>query len=379
MEPPGSYHPGREWRKRDPHRHARQPAGALAGAARCATRSCGGARLRRRCVRDHADPHVAATASRTGRCARRAARGCSPRRSRRRCSPARSTSPCIRPRTWRRSCRPGLDDRRLPRARGSARRADRARRRGSRRAAARRAHRHGLAPPRGAHPPRAAGRRRSRSCAATCRRGWSASRRAISTRRCSPRPACGGSGLESAHDRAICRSMLFRRPAGKGRWRSSAGPTTTRIARAARGDRSSRRPALAVACERAFLAALDGSCRTPIAGYARVDGDRLRFDGIVLSPDGREAYEARGSGSATMPPRSARRRGEDIRRRAPEELPRCRRHRLMRLIVTRPEPDASRTAQALPRSATSRSCRRCSTSWLTRPPRCRSATSRPCW
>lgn len=27
---------------------------------------------------------------------------------------------------------------------------------------------------------------------------------------------------------------------------------------------------LAVVCERAFLAALDGSCRTPIAGWARV-------------------------------------------------------------------------------------------------------------
>lgn len=29
---------------------------------------------------------------------------------------------------------------------------------------------------------------------------------------------------------------------------------------------------LAVVCERAFLAALDGSCRTPIAGWARVSG-----------------------------------------------------------------------------------------------------------
>lgn len=28
---------------------------------------------------------------------------------------------------------------------------------------------------------------------------------------------------------------------------------------------------LAVVCERAFLTALDGSCRTPIAGYARKD------------------------------------------------------------------------------------------------------------
>ena len=43
----------------------------------------------------------------------------------------------------------------------------------------------------------------------------------------------------------------------------------------------------AVAAERAFLAVLDGSCRTPIAALARfVDGD-IYFSGEVLSPDGR--------------------------------------------------------------------------------------------
>lgn len=42
----------------------------------------------------------------------------------------------------------------------------------------------------------------------------------------------------------------------------------------------------AVSCERAFLEVLDGSCRTPIAGYARVDGDALRFEGMILTPDG---------------------------------------------------------------------------------------------
>jgi hydroxymethylbilane synthase len=43
--------------------------------------------------------------------------------------------------------------------------------------------------------------------------------------------------------------------------------------------------AQALACERAFLAALDGSCRTPIAGYAKIDGDRLAFNGLILSLD----------------------------------------------------------------------------------------------
>lgn len=44
---------------------------------------------------------------------------------------------------------------------------------------------------------------------------------------------------------------------------------------------------LAVTCERAFLLTLDGSCRTPIAGYAshEEDGSCL-FRGLVASPDG---------------------------------------------------------------------------------------------
>lgn len=46
---------------------------------------------------------------------------------------------------------------------------------------------------------------------------------------------------------------------------------------------------IAVTAERAFLAALDGSCRTPIAGLARVEGQSLRLQGVVLTPDGTDA------------------------------------------------------------------------------------------
>jgi hydroxymethylbilane synthase len=49
----------------------------------------------------------------------------------------------------------------------------------------------------------------------------------------------------------------------------------------------------ALAAERAFLAVLDGSCRTPIAGHAVVAGDRLSFYGIVLRKDGSQVYDAR--------------------------------------------------------------------------------------
>ncbi|WP_234049930.1 MULTISPECIES: hydroxymethylbilane synthase [unclassified Xanthobacter] len=48
---------------------------------------------------------------------------------------------------------------------------------------------------------------------------------------------------------------------------------------------------IALDAERAFLAALDGSCRTPIAGLARVEGDRVRLDGLVLALDGSDAAE----------------------------------------------------------------------------------------
>jgi hydroxymethylbilane synthase len=43
-----------------------------------------------------------------------------------------------------------------------------------------------------------------------------------------------------------------------------------------------------LAAERAFLEALDGSCETPIAGLAELDGGTLRLRGEVLRPDGSE-------------------------------------------------------------------------------------------
>ena len=44
-----------------------------------------------------------------------------------------------------------------------------------------------------------------------------------------------------------------------------------------------------LSAERAFLAKLDGSCETPIAGLAELDGSTLRLRGEVLRPDGSEA------------------------------------------------------------------------------------------
>jgi hydroxymethylbilane synthase len=46
---------------------------------------------------------------------------------------------------------------------------------------------------------------------------------------------------------------------------------------------------LALGCERAFQAVLDGSCRTPIAGLAQCSGHRFIFHGQVLAPDGSDS------------------------------------------------------------------------------------------
>jgi hydroxymethylbilane synthase len=50
----------------------------------------------------------------------------------------------------------------------------------------------------------------------------------------------------------------------------------------------------AVSAERAFLTVLDGSCRTPIAGHAVIQGRAIRMSGLVLRPDGSEWHAESG-------------------------------------------------------------------------------------
>jgi hydroxymethylbilane synthase len=56
--------------------------------------------------------------------------------------------------------------------------------------------------------------------------------------------------------------------------------------------------ATALAAERAFLAVLDGSCRTPIAGHATVAAGRLRLRGLIAKPDGSDSFETAREGAA---------------------------------------------------------------------------------
>jgi phosphate acyltransferase len=69
----------------------------------------------------------------------------------------------------------------------------------------------------------------------------------------------------------------------------------------------------ALACERAFLGALDGSCRTPIAGHARVEAGTIGFRGMILTPDGVEAHEIEAEGPAGDAAAIGRKAGEKIR------------------------------------------------------------------
>ena len=78
--------------------------------------------------------------------------------------------------------------------------------------------------------------------------------------------------------------------------------------------------AVALAAERAFLAVLDGSCRTPIAGHATVSGATLRFRGMILRPDGREAFETTRSGARTDAAALGADAGRELKARAPADF-----------------------------------------------------------
>jgi len=73
----------------------------------------------------------------------------------------------------------------------------------------------------------------------------------------------------------------------------------------------------ALAAERAYLAVLEGSCRTPIAGHARLRDGRLALRGLVLRPDGSDSREAAGDGPPADAERIGRAAGEELRARLP--------------------------------------------------------------
>ncbi len=75
---------------------------------------------------------------------------------------------------------------------------------------------------------------------------------------------------------------------------------------------------LCLAAERAFLGALDGSCETPIAGLAVLNGDLLTLKGEILRTDGSEALADQLSGPATEGPALGRQLAQSLLARAGE-------------------------------------------------------------
>ena len=54
-----------------------------------------------------------------------------------------------------------------------------------------------------------------------------------------------------------------------------------------------------IAAERSFLARMGGSCQTPLAAHATLDGDALTLDALCGTPDGTTILRARAVGPAT--------------------------------------------------------------------------------
>ncbi len=77
-----------------------------------------------------------------------------------------------------------------------------------------------------------------------------------------------------------------------------------------------RETEMALTCERAFLASLDGSCRTPIGALARIDGTRMQFSGLILTPDGKTSFEVTREGAASQALELGQSAGEEIKMKA---------------------------------------------------------------
>lgn len=72
---------------------------------------------------------------------------------------------------------------------------------------------------------------------------------------------------------------------------------------------------IAVTCERAFLKALDGSCRTPLAGHATLKGNMLSFRGHALTLDGVHCFETTREGNVSDAVRMGEEAGAEVKAR----------------------------------------------------------------
>jgi hydroxymethylbilane synthase len=71
--------------------------------------------------------------------------------------------------------------------------------------------------------------------------------------------------------------------------------------------------AVCVSCERAFLKALDGSCRTPLAGHAVLTAGNIHFKGEALTDDGSHVFATSRVGPLADAEAMGREAGEEIK------------------------------------------------------------------
>lgn len=70
---------------------------------------------------------------------------------------------------------------------------------------------------------------------------------------------------------------------------------------------------LRTSVERAFLAELDGSCRTPIGGLAMLTGDEIVFRGEIIRPDGSQLFKGEWRGPVSDAVKIGAKAGKELR------------------------------------------------------------------
>jgi len=75
-----------------------------------------------------------------------------------------------------------------------------------------------------------------------------------------------------------------------------------------------------VNCERAFLEALDGNCKTPIAGQARIIDGKIHFRGLIAMPDGSLKYETEAEGEVDDAVEIGKKAGEELKAQAGDKF-----------------------------------------------------------
>lgn len=81
-----------------------------------------------------------------------------------------------------------------------------------------------------------------------------------------------------------------------------------------------RDTSVALAAERAFLAVLDGTCRTPIACHAQILGAKLDLFGMILRPDGSAAHVAARTGASADAAALGTDAGRQLKSRVPSDF-----------------------------------------------------------